>query len=133
VRTVATVGLDNARRAGDRWAVAGPAAGTINVASRASLPVSDAALLEMLALAAEARAMAVLEAGVRSRRSGLPATGTGTDCIVVAAPCGDPVTGYAGKHTALGHLVGATVAQAVSRGTQAWLARHPERAARSAS
>lgn len=127
VRTVVTVGLDNARRAGDEWDVAAPPIGTINVFCRASLAVSDAALVEMLALAAEARAMAVLEAGVRSPKSGLPATGTGTDCIVVAAPCGEPVTSYAGKHTALGHLVGATVAEAVGRGARAWLRRHPAR------
>ncbi|MBM4247622.1 MAG: hypothetical protein FJ148_28180 [Deltaproteobacteria bacterium] len=131
VRTVATVGLNNARRAGDPWDVAPPAVGTIvgtiNVLVRASLPLTDAALIEMLAVAAEARAMAVLDAGVASRRSGLPATGTGTDCTVVAAPCGDPIAEYAGKHTALGHLVGATVAAAVGRGAAVWLERHPSR------
>lgn len=127
VRTVATVGLDNARRAGDDWDVAPPAVGTINVLVRASVPVTDAALVEMLAVAAEARAMAVLEGGVASRRSGRPATGTGTDCTVVAAPSGDPVTEYAGKHTALGHLVGRTVAEAVGRGVADWLDRHPAR------
>ena len=129
VRTVATVGLDNARRAGDDWDVAPPAVGTINVLVRASLPVTDAALVEMLAVAAEARAMAVLEGGVASRRSGRPATGTGTDCTVVAAPCGEPVTEYAGKHTALGYLVGSTVAEAVGRGVADWLDRHPSRRA----
>ena len=126
VRTVATVGLDNARRAGDPWDV-GPPAGTINVLVRTSLPLADAALIEMLAIAVEARAMAVLEGGVASRRSGRPATGTGTDCTVVAAPCGEPVTAYAGKHTALGHLVGATVAEAVGRGVARWLECHPSR------
>lgn len=129
VRTVATVGLDNARRAGDEWDVAPPAVGTINVLVLASIPVADAALVEMLAVAAEARAMAVLEGGVPSRRSGRPATGTGTDCTVVGAPCGVPVTEYAGKHTALGHLVGSSVAEAVGRGVAAWLERHPSRRA----
>jgi adenosylcobinamide amidohydrolase len=146
VRVVATVGLDNARRAGDRWdvppSVTGadrtpsgpgsldgtpPPAGTINVLACASLPLSDGALIEMLAIAAEARAMAVLEGDVVSRRSGRPATGTGTDCTVVAAPCGTPGLQYAGKHTALGHLVGAAVAEAVGRGVGRWLERHPSR------
>jgi adenosylcobinamide amidohydrolase len=127
VRTVATVGLDNARRAGDEWDVAPPAVGTINVLVRASVPLGDAALVEMLAVACEARAMAVLEGGVASRKSGRPATGTGTDCTVVAAPCGAAVTDYAGKHTALGHLVGATVAEAIGQGVAAWLERHPSR------
>jgi adenosylcobinamide amidohydrolase len=127
VRTVATVGLDNARRAGDDWDVAPPAVGTINVLVRASLPLADAALIEMLTVASEARAMAVLEGGVASRKSGRPATGTGTDCTVVAAPCGAAVTAYAGKHTALGHLVGVTVAEAIGRGVARWLERHPSR------
>ena len=68
-----------------------------------------------------------LEGGVASRRSGRAATGTGTDCIVVAAPCGSPQAGYAGKHTVLGHLVGASVGEAVARGVAAWLAQHPAR------
>lgn len=127
VRVVATVGLDNARRAGDDWDVAPPEVGTINVLVRASRPLCDGALVEMLAMAAEARAMAVLEGGVVSRRSGRPATGTGTDCTVVAAPCGAAVTSYAGKHTALGHLVGRAVAEAVGRGVAVWLERHPSR------
>lgn len=146
VRVVATVGLDNARRAGDHWDVPPPVTGadrmppgsgaadqppprpgTINVLACASLPLSDGALIEMLAIAVEARAMAVLEGDVVSRRSGRPATGTGTDCTVVAAPCGTPVHQYAGKHTALGHLVGAAVAEAVGRGVDRWLERHPSR------
>ncbi len=145
VRVLATVGLDNARRAGDHWDVPPPMtgadvvplddagaddepprkAGTINVLACASRPLTDAALIEMLAIAVEARAMAVLEGDVVSRRSGRPATGTGTDCTVVAAPCGAPALQYAGKHTALGHLVGAAVAEAVGRGVAGWLARHP--------
>jgi adenosylcobinamide amidohydrolase len=127
VRTVATIGLDNARRAGDEWDVAPPAHGTINLLVRASIPLTDGALVEMLAVACEARAMAVLEGGVASRKSGRPATGTGTDCTVVAAPCGAALTEYAGKHTALGHLVGMTVAEAVGRGVARWLERHPSR------
>jgi len=90
----------------------------------ASVPVSDEARIEMLSLVAEARTMAVLEGGVRSRQSGGAATGTGTDCIVVGAPCGPPVLAYAGKHTVLGHLVGAAVIEAVSRGVRGWLAAH---------
>jgi len=130
VRCVATVGLDNALRAGDPAACTPPHAGTINILCCASVPVSDEARIEMLSLVAEARTMAVLEGGVRSRQSGDAATGTGTDCIVVGAPCGAPALQYAGKHTGLGHLVGAAVAAAVARGVRAWLAAHgPVRAA----
>ena len=134
VRCVATVGLENALRAGDPVGVDGaaPHAGTINVLCRASVPLRDEALLEALALAAEARTLAVLEAGIRSRQSGRPASGTGTDCLVVAAPCGAAKVEYAGKHTVVGHLIGAAVGDAVAEGVRAWLARngaHPRAAA----
>jgi adenosylcobinamide amidohydrolase len=119
-RCVATVGLGNALRAGDPPGL-GARLGTINVLCQLSSPLTESALIEALAIAAEARTAAVLEAGVPSRRSGLPATGTGTDCIAVAAPSasGGPLR-YAGKHTALGHLVGAAVYEAVAAGAAAW-------------
>jgi adenosylcobinamide amidohydrolase len=121
-RCVATVGLGNALRAGDPpWRAA--RVGTINLVVRLSTPLTDAALLEVLALAAEARALAVLEGGVRSAESGRPATGTGTDCIVVAAPVGEAAIGYAGKHTLPGHLVGAAVEAAVKDGVRRWQAK----------
>jgi adenosylcobinamide amidohydrolase len=119
-RCIATVGLGNALRAGDP---PGPTAciGTINMLCHVSTGLSDEALLEALALCAEARALAVREAGIVSQRSGLPASGTGTDCIVVAAPNRDgPSARYAGKHTALGHVIGSAVMQAVQRGIRDW-------------
>jgi len=120
-RCIVTVGLGNALRAGDP---PGPAAriGTINLLCAVDAPLSSEALLEAMALAAEARALAVREAEISSRRTGEPATGTGTDCIVIAAP--DIVDGarYAGKHTVLGHLIGASVHDAVARGVAAWSA-----------
>lgn len=127
-RCVATVGLGNALRAGDPPGIGSTIAaaarvGTINLLVRVSTPLAEEALAETLALAAEARTLAVLEAGVRSLRSGLPATGTGTDCVVVAAPAAGPGAeplGYAGKHTAVGHLVGAVVEEAVRTGIEAW-------------
>jgi adenosylcobinamide amidohydrolase len=127
VRCVATVGLGNALRAGDPPGIgstiaAAAGVGTINLLVRVSVPLGEEALAEALALAAEARTLAVVEAGVRSLRSGLPATGTGTDCIVVAAPAssnGEPLA-YAGKHTAVGHGVGAAVEEAVRAGIEAW-------------
>ena len=59
--------------------------------------------------------------------SGRPASGTGTDCIVVAAPVapGGPRSAarlaYAGKHTRVGSLLGAAVRDAVARGIARWL------------
>jgi adenosylcobinamide amidohydrolase len=118
-RCIATVGLGNALRAGD---LPGPAGkiGTINLLCQVSAPLSLEALLEGLALAAEARALAVREAALPSQLSGEPASGTGTDCIVLAAPEGKEPTRYVGKHTVVGHLIGAVVYEATHRGAEQW-------------
>lgn len=119
-RCVATVGLGNALRAGDPPGPTGRI-GTINLVCQLSVPLSTAALVEALAIAVEARTAAVLEAGVPSRRTGAPATGTGTDCVVIAAPERAGGAPYAGKHTLVGHLVGAATFEAVRRGVARWL------------
>jgi len=119
-RCVATVGLGNAVRAGDP---PGPlAVGTINLLVQVGAPLAAPALLEALAVASEARTAAVLDAGVPSRRSPGLATGTGTDCAVIAAPVLDGGDGarYAGTHTAIGAAIGAAVYRAVRRGAEAW-------------
>jgi adenosylcobinamide amidohydrolase len=118
-RCIATVGLGNALRAGDP---PGPAAriGTINVLCQVSVSLTDEALIESLALATEARALAIREAELPSSLSGLPASGTGTDCIVIAAPEASVRERYAGKHTAIGHVVGAAVHDAVRSGAEQW-------------
>jgi adenosylcobinamide amidohydrolase len=129
-RCIATVGLGNALRAGDPPAAcARPAAGrepagrigrigTINLLCRVSAPLSPEARLEALALAVEARTLAVREAGVASTRTGLPASGTGTDCVVIAAPAAGSAAVYAGKHTAIGHVVGTAVYEATRLGVE---------------
>jgi adenosylcobinamide amidohydrolase len=122
-RAVVTVGLSNARRAGD---APGPlAVGTINLLVVVSVPLSDEALVEAASVAVEARTVAVLEAGLRSPVSGLPASGTGTDCVVVAAANGPAPRAYAGKHTDVGHVVGAAVLEATARAVASWRERHP--------
>jgi adenosylcobinamide amidohydrolase len=129
-RCVATVGLGNALAAGDpTTTTAVPAretAGTINVLCAVSVALSEEGLLEALALAAEARTAALLGAGVPSVVSGRPASGTGTDCIVLAARVGSapgagPLHAFAGKHTTCGSAIGAAVHAAVERGVQRWL------------
>lgn len=114
-----TAGLSNAVRVGD---MPGPLAGwgTINLACRVSVPLSPVALIEALAIAVEARTAAVIEAGVRSRRSDGVATGTGTDCAAVMAPEGRDATLYAGKHTAIGHVIGDAVFRAAEAAIAQW-------------
>jgi adenosylcobinamide amidohydrolase len=118
-RCVATVSLGNALTAGDP---AGPGTGTsrtINLLCQLSEPLTDGAMAEAVALAAEARTSALLASGVRSTVSGQPATGTGTDCIVIAAALGGTVA-YCGKHTRTGERLGRAVHQAVSAGIAQW-------------
>jgi adenosylcobinamide amidohydrolase len=126
-RCLATVGLGNARRVGDPVGTAARV-GTINVLCCVSVPLRPEALLETLALVAEARTLAIRETEVASPVSGAPITGSGTDCIVVAAPVGDGER-HAGKHTIIGHLVGAAVVEAVARGAHDWLAERRAAAA----
>ena len=122
-RCVATVGLGKLLRAGDP--VSRARVGTINLVCQLSFALSELALVEALSIAAEARTAAVLEAGLPSAASGATATGTGTDCIVVAAPVAREGAPYAGKHTLAGHLIGAVVEEAVRRGVAGWLREHP--------
>ena len=121
-RCIATVGLGNALRAGDPPGVLGRI-GTINLLLHVDTPLTDVALLEASAIVTEAKAAAVLEAGISSRRSGRPATGTGTDCTVVSCPvpqAGGQRAIYAGKHTQVGSLIGDAAFQATSLGIAAW-------------
>ena len=126
-RCLVTAGMGNALRPGD--AASPLAVGTINLALILSSPLTEAARLEALALASEARALAVRECEVKSCVSGLPASGTGTDCIAVLDPVlpdsGDgarePLV-YAGKHTRIGSLAGAVVFEAVTHAVREWQA-----------
>ncbi len=120
-RCITTVGLRNALRIGDPTRTAAYTPGTINIFLQISRPLSECASLEALSLVAEARTSAVLDGHVPSNIGNGIATGTGTDCIVVASPLpslDDPELVYAGKHTELGHLIGSCVYDAVSQGVR---------------
>lgn len=126
-----TAGFSNALRVGDRATVAPerPARtnspGTINLVVMANRPMAREAFVEAVQIAAEGRALAILETGIKSVRSGALATGTGTDCIVIAAPiasemgsaggCRVAEERYCGKHTLLGELIGRAVMQSCER------------------
>lgn len=118
-RCIATIGLRNALRIGDPPRATALSLGTINILLQVSQPLSECASLEALSLVAEARTSAVLDGKVPSSIGNTIATGTGTDCIVVASPLpsvDDSGLDYAGKHTELGHLIGSCVYDAVSHG-----------------
>jgi iron complex transport system ATP-binding protein len=107
---VVTTGLGNARRAGDsaegiELSTMPRKAGTINMAIVTSAALTDAAMVEMVSVIAEAKAAALQELGIKSPVSGRLATGTGTDAAAIF--CGDigtlhePVR-FTGKHTLIG-------------------------------
>jgi adenosylcobinamide amidohydrolase len=119
---VATVGLGNALRAGDPLCATRPV-GTINIMCHVSEPLDEAAMLEALALMSEAKALAIREAQVPSIVGKGWASGTGTDCLVIASPLpaeGQTPATFAGKHTAVGHVIGESVRAAVARGAGAY-------------
>jgi adenosylcobinamide amidohydrolase len=115
------VGLGNALRAGDRPATLARV-GTINLLVHVGVPLTDEGLLEASAIATEAKSAALFDARVPSRQSRALATGTGTDCTVLACPraASRAVAAYAGKHTAIGAAVGAAVGRALSIGIAEW-------------
>lgn len=115
---LATVGLSNGERVGVRSAEPVWLPGTINVLVHVSCPLAPAALVEALSIVAQARTAAVL--GAEVRRGGVVVTGTGTDCIVVAAPDRPDGERFAGLHTAVGEAVGGAVLQAVADGIAVW-------------
>jgi adenosylcobinamide amidohydrolase len=116
---MATVGLRNALRVGDETYEL-PEAGTINLLCWVSCALTPTAELEALTIAAEARTAAVLDAGIPSSVSELPATGTGTDCIILAHPGTGDTAAYAGKHTAVGSAIGKAVSDAIQAGVRGW-------------
>ena len=119
---VGTVGLSNALRVGDTKGPLADGPGTINLLVCCSVGLTVEGALEALALVSEAKAVAVLEGGVFSRRSGLQATGTGTDYLAVAWPVGRTREEYAGKHTAVGAAMGRAALEAVREGVRVWTA-----------
>jgi adenosylcobinamide amidohydrolase len=115
---VVTIGLSNAERIGTRLDRRGHDWGTINIALRLSAGLTPVALIEAMSIVAQARTAAVMDAG-----HDLPtgrATGTGTDCIAVAAPQG--AERFVGLHTAAGEAIGRATYEAVLDGARDWMA-----------
>lgn len=117
---VATVGLSNGERVGARRRPGPATIGTINMLVHVSRPLSADAFVEAISIATQARTAAILETS--ELREGPPVTGTGTDCIIVAAPHGDAQEHCAGLHTDLGQAIGAAAYNAIYEGAVTWSA-----------
>jgi adenosylcobinamide hydrolase len=109
VRVWATVGLGE-----PIWAAAprtaGPVrVGTINVVVGVPVRLSDAALVNAVATATEAKAQALWDIGHR-------ATGTATDAVCVLCPPDGPVVAYGGPRSEWGARIARAVHSAVRTG-----------------
>jgi adenosylcobinamide amidohydrolase len=115
-----TAGCSNALRVGDPGTVEvgtaePPLLGTINLIILINQALTSSAMVEAIQIATEGRVTALGLAAIKSVRSREIATGTGTDCIVVAAPDRLAKHVYCGKHTRLGELIGRAVIRGCSR------------------
>lgn len=113
---VATVGLSNAERIGQRVDYSNRSWGTINIAVSLNRGLTQVGMIEAMSIAVAARTVAIHEMQF-SLPTGV-ATGTGTDCVAIAAPRGP--TDYAGMHTEIGEAIGRAVYDAVKTGAQNW-------------
>jgi adenosylcobinamide amidohydrolase len=117
VTCFATVGHGNALTAGDRASFTDGVRHTINLIVLVRPGLREETMVEAVQIATEGRVRALYEAGVLSRQSGLPATGTGTDCIAIAS-LGEDRLRYCGKHTSLGEMIGLAAYTAVKTGVE---------------
>lgn len=118
---VTTVGLSNGERIGFRRKESVSTVGTINTLAHLSCSLSTGAFVEAVSIATEARTAAILETS--HLREGPRVTGTGTDCIIIAAPKGEREESRAGLHTDLGQAIGSAVYEATYEGAEAWSTR----------
>ena len=79
------------------------------------VPLADAALVNAVLTATEAKVQAVLEAG-------FPGTGTATDAVCIAAPDGTPGEDFAGPRSAWGARIARAVHAAVRAGANSYAA-----------
>ena len=94
------------------------APGTINIVVSVPAPLSDAALVNAVITATEAKTQAVLDAG-------FPGTGTATDAVCIAAPAsGEPVP-FAGPRSEWGARIARAVYAAVLAGAKGYAAALP--------
>lgn len=115
---LATAGLSNGERVGARCTEPVLLPGTINILLHVSRALTEAAQIETLSIATQARTAAIMDLGVE--RAGVRVTGTGTDCIAVASPQMAPAECFAGLHTALGEAVGAAVYDVIREAVEVW-------------
>lgn len=109
VTAVVTGGVSNAVASGE----GGSSGGTINIILLVDANLSDAAMVNAVIVATEAKTLALRDLNIRSRKSTEIATGTSTDSIVIACTGRGEVIKYAGPATSLGEFIGSATREAV--------------------
>lgn len=109
VTAVVTGGVSNAIASGERV----NSGGTINIILLIEANLTDAAMVNAVISATEAKTLALRDLNIKSRRSTEVATGTSTDSIVIACTGRDEVIKYAGPATSLGEFIGVATRKAV--------------------
>jgi len=120
---VATVGLSNASAAG-LTGRALPTPGTINTIVVVDAEPEPAAMVNLVMTVTEVKAAVLLDAGVKAA-GGHPATGTGTDAVVVAATARGARCRYGGPVSDLGWVVARAARAALGTGVRRWLEDNP--------
>jgi adenosylcobinamide hydrolase len=93
--------------------------GTINIVVAVPVRLSEAALVNAVATATEAKVQALYETGVR-------ATGTASDAIVLHCPTDGAAEAYGGPRSAFGARIARAVHAAVLTGARFWISAPPD-------
>jgi adenosylcobinamide hydrolase len=115
VCTYVTVGLSNKARAGDTLPATALYPGTINTIVFIHGTLTDAAMVNAVITATEAKTAALTDLGIcmDSSNGGRPATGTTTDAVLIAANNKGSFHRYAGTATQLGYCIGRAVYESI--------------------
>jgi adenosylcobinamide hydrolase len=116
VTATATVGLGYPTLAAAPAAPAQGPPGTINVVVQLPVRLQDAALVNAVATATEAKVQALWDCGVN-------ATGTATDALFIGSASGGPGEPYGGPRSVWGARLARAVYSAVAEGTRHWMER----------
>ncbi|WP_244163303.1 adenosylcobinamide amidohydrolase [Paenibacillus pectinilyticus] len=106
-----TVGLGNKARAGASLPASSLYPGTINIIVVIEGDLTDAAMVNAVITATEAKVAALQALNITVH--GQTATGTTTDAVLIAATGSGKTYRYAGTATTLGYLIGRTVYEAI--------------------
>ena len=121
---ITTVGLSHPSSAGLSEAVVASALSTINTIVIVDAVPDPAAMVNLVMTVTEVKAVALVEAGVRTP-TGDPASGTSSDAVVIAATDRGARCEFGGPVSELGFVAARATRRALTRGIERWLRDHP--------